>query len=188
MTPTDCKSQSALEFERRCAGLRSLTIGDTWSAKTKYGEGFNVGKVVQYESAVPASLANLIRLDIRFVCALQPYPCKDSLPNRVFQDILAQNPQTEELYFASGKHPGYRGLEALLFYPLQHIRCLTLQLADLAWDFLEFWVRLVQKDKIQEQLRKTNPVVRASLRDPCGALMKQEWLFSRHCQTGTWKS
>ncbi|KAG0289835.1 hypothetical protein BGZ96_006671 [Linnemannia gamsii] len=164
--PTDGKSQGALEFERRCAGLRSLSIGDAWSGKTVYGEAFHVSEGVQHESAVPASLANLIRLDVRLVCASQPYTRKDSLPNKVFQNILAQNPLIEELFFASGTHPGYDGLQALLLYPLRHLRCLTLQLTDHAWNFLEFWIWLVQRDSLQARLRQTTPNILASLRDP----------------------
>ncbi|KAF8946888.1 hypothetical protein BGZ47_011037 [Haplosporangium gracile] len=160
------KSQAAQEFRRRCAGLRSLTIGDAWSGKKEYGEAFDVGKVVQWESAVPDGLTNLIRLDVRLVCASQRYDRMDSLPNKVFQDILAQNPMIEELYYASGKHhPSYQDLKALLYHPLQHLRCLTLQLTDHAWNFLEFWIWLVQRDKLQERLRKEQSEVLASLRD-----------------------
>lgn len=158
--------QAVQEFRGRCAGLRSLTIGNAWSGKKEYGEAFDIGKVVQWESAVPAGLTNLIRLNIRLLCASQHYDWWDSLPNKVFRDILAQNPMIEELHYASGKHhPGYRGLRALISCPLQHLRRLNLQLTDHAWRFLEFWILLVQRDKLQERLRKESPLVLASLRD-----------------------
>ncbi|KAK3833089.1 MAG: hypothetical protein JOS17DRAFT_741489, partial [Linnemannia elongata] len=159
-------AQAAQEFRGRCARLRSLTIGNAWSGKKEYGEAFDTGKVVQWESAVPAGLTNLVHLNVRLVCASQSYDWIDSLPNKVFQDILAQNPMIEELHYASGKHhPGYQGLYALLFSPLKHLRCLHLQLTDHAWNFLEFWIWLVQRDKLQERLRKENPIVLASLRE-----------------------
>ncbi|KAF9156242.1 hypothetical protein BG015_006645 [Linnemannia schmuckeri] len=171
---TGNKSQAAQEFHRRCAGLRSLTIGDAWSGKKEYGDAFDIGKVVQWESAVPGGLTNLVRLDVRLVCTSQPSYQVDSLPNKVFQDILAQNPMIEELYYASGQHhPGYRGLRALLYHPLQHLRCLTLQLTNHAWNFLEFWIWLVQRDKLQERLRKEHPIVLASLRDTVPHTQKQ---------------
>lgn len=79
---------AAQEFHGRCAGLQSLTIGDAWSGKEEYGEAFDIGKVVQWESAVPASLTNLVRFHVRFVCASQPYDRVDSLPNKVFRTSL----------------------------------------------------------------------------------------------------
>ncbi|KAF9121254.1 hypothetical protein BGW39_010670 [Mortierella sp. 14UC] len=164
----NAQSQGTKDFQGRCPGLRSLTIGDSWNGKEKYGSAFDVGKVIQWQSAVPAGLTNLVRLDLRLVCASQPYRSSNdmvSLPDQVFRDILAQNPLIEELYYASGDEPGYAGLKILLHYPLQHLRRLTLQLTDHAWNFLEFWVLLVQRDKLHERLRKENPKVLASLRD-----------------------
>ncbi|KAF9900570.1 hypothetical protein EC991_007169 [Linnemannia zychae] len=159
-------SRSVKDFQQRCPSLRSLTIGDSWNGKEK-GSAFDMSKGIQWQSAVPAGLTNLVRLDIRLVCPRPDLFSADAvfLPDQVFRNILAQNPLIEELYYASGPKPGYNGLKALLHYPLQHLRRLTLQLTEHAWGFLDLWVMLVQRDKINESIRKETPMVLASLND-----------------------
>ncbi|KAF9096480.1 hypothetical protein BGX29_008558 [Mortierella sp. GBA35] len=139
---TDNKSESFLAFCERCPSLRSLTVGDFWNGGNDYAKAFDMGKDAQWECAIPAGLTNLVRLDVRLLCARQPY-CDYgmSLPHQLFRKLTSQNPLIEELVYASkkGDSLGYRGLsKALLHSPLPHLRRLSLHLDDHAWEFLEF--------------------------------------------------